>query len=194
MFQSTMFDEAVSAQALFTDDKENYHQFFNGSSLLEKGTFTCKIGKGDKEELRSVDKGDVIDVYRNLNKTNFYSIRNRSGSFKNKVSGYAHAVIVRHPELIVSKAGRARVQKEKRKNVHSFVRGEFCDAFNSEVILSQLNDYLRLSYSPYKFDSFYTLDRDESDNIVEGSISPFKNTIRHEFALITGKDVILFSL
>jgi hypothetical protein len=189
-----MFDEVVGQLPTYIHDGESYLDLFDGDSLLEQGMFTSEIGKGDKAEIRAVEKDSIIDVYRNLNKTNFYSIRNRSGEFKNKVSGYAHAIIVRHPEFIVSKAGRARVQKEKRKNVHSFVRGQFCVAFNAEVIMSRLNDYLRVSYSPYVFDTFYTLDRDISGAIIEDSITPFVGEVNYEYALVTGKDVILFNL
>jgi hypothetical protein len=114
-----MFNEEVAQTPIYAHNSKQYHDIFNGDSLLEQGVFTSEIGKDEKAETRTVEKDAIIDVYRNLNKTNFYSIRNRSGDFKNKVSGYAHAVIVRHPEFIVSKAGRARVQKEKRKKVLS---------------------------------------------------------------------------
>lgn len=194
MYQSAIFNKQQYDASIIEENQFGYRDLFDAKSLLKGDVFSCIVGNGDKADLRTVEKAAVCDVYRNLNKSNFYSIKNCNGQFKNKVSGYAHAVIIRHPKLIVSKAGRARVRRDSRKNVHSYVRGEFCDAFNADAMLSRLTTYLRLSYSPYLFDSFYMLDRDKNGNIVDGSIVPFEGQIAYEYALVNGKDVFLFDL
>lgn len=57
-------------------------------------------------------------VYRNL----------ANGCWSVKVSGlvalHADTVLLRNAEFVVSEAGRQRVLKERRKNVHAGVRGE----------------------------------------------------------------------
>jgi hypothetical protein len=62
------------------------------------------------------------DVYFNLHKK-VYSIRGRSGFYKGRVRYHAKALEITYPTFVVQPAGRAKVLKEKRKNVHAFVRG-----------------------------------------------------------------------
>jgi hypothetical protein len=60
-------------------------------------------------------------------------------------------VHIRNPEFVVRKAGRERVLREGKKNVHAFVRGEitYFDDFDPDYL-----DYSLVSYNPYKFDTF----------------------------------------
>lgn len=61
-------------------------------------------------------------------------------------------VHIRNPEFVVRKAGRERVLREGKKNVHAFVRGEithFDDFFNKT-----LPNYKRVVYNPYKYETF----------------------------------------
>jgi len=52
---------------------------------------------------------------------------------------------------VVRKAGRERVLREGKKNVHAFVRGEAThfDDFDADYL-----DYTLVSYNPYKHDTF----------------------------------------
>jgi hypothetical protein len=62
-------------------------------------------------------------------------------------------------KFVVQPAGRAKVLREKRKNVHAFVRGEF-EKFKSsleeDVYFKPFDnlDFSTASYNPYKADTF----------------------------------------
>jgi hypothetical protein len=64
-----------------------------------------------------------VEVYWNLHR-NLFSIRALSGPMKGRVIGHAHKVILEDVAFVVREAGRQRVLREKRKNVHAFVRSE----------------------------------------------------------------------
>ena len=85
-----------------------------------------------------------VDVYRNL-RANKYSIRH-----KGKVIAHASNVTISQPEFVVSSAGRERVRREGRKNVHAFVRGELIGV-NEETILDVTPN---ISYNPYTHETF----------------------------------------
>ena len=69
--------------------------------------------------MKSEYKGRPVDVYRNLHK-NCWSIRDRETG---RVWGHSQQYVVDHGTFVVQPAGRERVLKEKKKNVHAFVRG-----------------------------------------------------------------------
>lgn len=64
-----------------------------------------------------------VEVYYNLHKHTF-SIRDRKTRI---VVGHADYVQLRNVTFHVSEAGRQRVLRERRKNVHAFVRGTVMD-------------------------------------------------------------------
>ncbi len=102
-----------------------------------------------------------VDVYYNLHKKT-YSIRH-----KGVVVQHADNIIIENAEYAVGKAGNKRVRKEKRKNVHAYVRGEllfsgncvqdYCDTF-----LEKVNEYSAyetpVKYNPYKNETFVDYD------------------------------------
>lgn len=61
--------------------------------------------------------GAAVRVYRNLN-LHTYSVQ-----IDRRVAGYADHLIIYRPEFKVSQAGRARVLREGRKNVHAYIVG-----------------------------------------------------------------------
>lgn len=83
------------------------------------------------------------------------------------VVGHCESVLMHDATFAVQPAGRAKVLRDKRKNVHAFVRGEI-DRFNlvgaapviggwwEPVINSIMTDpnMVEVTYNPYKFDSF----------------------------------------
>ena len=89
--------------------------------------------------------GMKVDCYYNLHK-HCISIRH-----KGLVIAHAHSVELNDVKFVVSQAGRARVLKEKRKNVHAFVRGELVR--HSETPDSEVREG-NVTYNPYKYDSF----------------------------------------
>lgn len=102
--------------------------------------------------------GSRVDVYYNLNK-GCLSLRALDGPERGRVVGHADSVVLKDAEFVVQPGGRQRVLKEKRKNVHAFVRG----------ILQAVNSLVRMHpatarpvmYNPYLYDSFVTRDTKE---------------------------------
>lgn len=86
--------------------------------------------------------GDRVDVYRNLTK-NTFSIRK-----KGKVVEYSDSVYIHNPIFVVSEKSRQRVLKNRQKNVHAVVRGEFRG-------FSYFDDNMKSAiYNPYHNESF----------------------------------------
>ena len=93
--------------------------------------------------------GKRVEVYWNLHKK-IWSVRH-----KGKVLGHNELVIIGNPEFAVQPAGRERVLREKRKNVHAFVRGELLP---SPVCVSHPlflpAGWVEVTYNPYKYSTF----------------------------------------
>ena len=104
-----------------------------------------------------------VDVYRNLHK-NVWSVRNRATG---RVRQYADKFVVRNAKFVVQPAGRAKVLREQRKNVHAFVRGTYgTPHFHG---LNRDRYSIEVSYNPYKAGSFLDTDGNEvhsSDGLV----------------------------
>lgn len=93
----------------------------------------------------TLQDGDRVEVYRNLHK-NCFSIRKNG-----RVVGYRsddEMLTLVDVKFAVQPAGRERVLRERKKNVHAFIRGTV--SFNSPVAYQEL-----VSYNPYKGDSFF---------------------------------------
>ena len=114
------------------------------------------------------------EVYFNLHKKVF-SVRALEGENKGKVIAHMNIVLVELPKFVVQEGGRQRVIREKRKNVHAFVRGQVLLRY-SRAGLPDLDEMIEVTYNPYKYDSFVT----KNSNI------PVK---RASLALLTGKKV-----
>ena len=84
-----------------------------------------------------------VEVYWNLHK-HVWSIRH-----KGRVIAHRPSVVIEDGKFVVQPAGNAKVRREGRKNVHAFVRGEWCDS-------ASLADgaYSAVIYNPYKYTSF----------------------------------------
>jgi hypothetical protein len=74
---------------------------------------------------------------------------------------HAGALVLEYPRFTVQPAGRERVRREGRKNVHAFVRGLLVHSYEPGVKLEDLDtamdedmDWNRVTYNPYKYDSF----------------------------------------
>ncbi len=63
-------------------------------------------------------------------------------------------VFLKNVKFKVSEAGRQRVIKEKKKNVHAFVEGEQCKD------TMQACELLNVFYNPYKYSSFVDENKD----------------------------------
>lgn len=97
-----------------------------------------------------------VDVYWNLHKQTF-SIRSREKEDYGRVIRHADHVHIRNPTAVVSKAGRERVLREKKKNVHAVIRGELVEKSEAQPYLFQGSPWYKRfvwHYNPYKHDQF----------------------------------------
>ena len=97
-----------------------------------------------------------VFVYFNLHKKCF-SIKALEGDRKGRVVAHSETVLLESCKFKVSEAGRQRVLREKRKNVHAGVSGtwiNYCTnrADNQFDFISIVGR--QVTYNPYKYDSF----------------------------------------
>jgi hypothetical protein len=104
-----------------------------------------------------IDPLKKIEVYFNLHKKT-WSVR-QSG----RVLGHTDSIQVRNPQYVVRQGGNERVRREKKKNVHAFVRGYVVEGL---PIFPRRQKFV--SYNPYKNSSF--VERGSGDTICS---SPF---------------------
>jgi hypothetical protein len=90
-----------------------------------------------------------VDVYRNLAK-NCFSIRECKTRL---VIAHVQTTTLHNAKFIVSEPGRQRVLKERRKNVHAYVRGWW-----KQGQAAPMPPVQEVSYNPYKFPYFYKKD------------------------------------
>ena len=87
-----------------------------------------------------------VEVYYNLHKK-CLSVRKRG-----LVVDHVNSILLKNARFVVQPAGRKRVLKEKRKNVHAFVRGE------RVAVASFDGKSERNTYNPYKYKSFVSVE------------------------------------
>lgn len=111
----------------------------------------------------ALTKGLLVDAYLNLHKPGFLSIRAVEGADKGRVIGYATALELSACTFRVSEAGRQRVLREKRKNVHATVRGRLVSACMDGEVSKSMTDMVQeilgaggavAYYSPYRTPTF----------------------------------------
>lgn len=96
-------------------------------------------------QLGDLNLGDRVECYFNLHE-HLYSVRALSGRHKGLVVAHTREIRLSNVTLVVQKAGRERVRREKRKTVHAFVRGTW------ETFVSDQG--LGVTYNPYLHESF----------------------------------------
>lgn len=95
----------------------------------------------------------VVEVYWNLHKRCF-SIRDASTKL---VIAYASQVMLSSVEFKVSEAGRQRVLRERRKNVHAVVRGTWIRGARP----ADFTEWSPVVYNPYRAGHFAMLSHGE---------------------------------
>ena len=90
-----------------------------------------------------------VFVYFNLHKKVF-SIKALEGEHKGRVVAHRRALMLYDAVFKVSEAGRQRVLKECRKNVHAGVVGNWIN----DVI--SVDNRVQVTYNPYKYKTFVT--------------------------------------
>jgi hypothetical protein len=156
----------------------------DGASMLVDNTLSTGIKYKGSFETRHTAIRDEVDVYRNLNKPNYFSCKCRAGDYKGKVSGYANIIVLEGPEFVVSEVSRQRVLKDRSRNVHAYVRGRFLDAFEGKLINPENISLLAVSYSPYLGGHFFRRDNHQ----------PITRADYRKFAIIFGANVYLTDL
>ena len=96
-----------------------------------------------------------VDVYFNRHKSTF-SIRH-----KGRVIEHTDTVVIKNPRFVVNESGRNRVLREKKKNVHAFVRGEYYTKEDKLNVLDGKKYWKGIYYNPYKHSSFVYLETDK---------------------------------
>jgi len=97
--------------------------------------------------------GKKVEVYRNLHK-NCFSIRQNG-----KVVDYLYSGQELHltdVEFRVQPAGRERVRREKKKNVHAYVKGTVAPLGGLQRKKLFIMCFQTVSYEPYTMESFET--------------------------------------
>jgi hypothetical protein len=108
-----------------------------------------------------------VEVYFNLHKK-VWSIRScKTG----RVIRHAPFCQIANPTFVVRPAGREKVRKEKRKNVHAFVRGYLVPP---SVLVLRTGTTIPVTYNPYKNDTF--INRDTGEVVTEGKMAMLTTT------------------
>ena len=94
-----------------------------------------------------------VFVYFNLHRK-CLSIKALEGEYKGKVIGYADTIVLHSCIFKVSEAGRQRVLRERKKNVHAGVTGYISVMNDSHFadIVAAIGSPIK--YNPYKYTSF----------------------------------------
>ena len=133
---------------------------------MENGRMHSVIKSRKKEHHRYIEKGDKLDVYRNLNRPNFFSAKAKSGQFKNLVAGYARCYILKDVGFFVG-TGREKAIAEQTRNVHAYARGVLVDAFDG--LITELNGMRAITYNPFNEDKPYFHFKDTGE-LIEGIV------------------------
>ena len=94
-----------------------------------------------------IDTNRRVYVYFNLHKK-VWSVR-QSG----KVVQHTNSIMLKDCRFLVSKAGREKVLREKKKNVHAGISGYVVDSIPDIVYESCTH----LAYNPYKYKGFVAI-------------------------------------
>jgi hypothetical protein len=111
-----------------------------------------------------------VFVYFNLHKKCF-SIKALEGERKGLVIAHRDLVILTKCKFKVSEAGRQRVLREKKKNVHAGVTGLW--GASATGIIEPAELYFlelfgrRVTYNPYKYDSFVIKTTEQSVDVAD---------------------------
>jgi hypothetical protein len=87
-----------------------------------------------------------VHVYWNLNR-DIYSIRAAEGEHRGRVIDYASDVSLTNASFVVREAGRRRVLKNKRKEVHAWIAGNRTGRVSTA-------DLEGVTYDPYRHETF----------------------------------------
>jgi hypothetical protein len=132
-----------------------------------------------------------VDVYWNLHKQTF-SIRSREKEDYGRVIRHADHVHIKNPTAVVSKAGRERVLREKKKNVHAVIRGELVEAGEQKYFIANecpWDKRYEWQYNPYMHDQFMCRQTEHGWPIVE-NVADYEWTDAHLHTRPNGRPIV----
>ena len=94
-------------------------------------------------EPKKIDRSKKVEVYFNLHKK-CWSVRQAGVPVV-----HTDFIEIKDPQFVVQQGGNARVRREKKKNVHAFVRGYLTNRVGIFPKKQKL-----VTYNPYKHTSF----------------------------------------
>ena len=98
-----------------------------------------------------------VFVYFNLHRK-LFSIKALEGDMKGRVIAHRHTVLINDATFKVSEAGRQRVIREQRKNVHAGVSGTWTqDDVDGRYHAFVTVNGSAITYNPYKYNTFVHL-------------------------------------
>jgi hypothetical protein len=97
-----------------------------------------------------------VFVYFNLHKKVF-SVKALEGANKGRVVAHTDKLTLTDVTFKVSEAGRQRVLRERKKNVHAGVTGQWDGTLDAAIAAE--ND-ISVTYNPYVYDSFVLRDNE----------------------------------
>ena len=102
-----------------------------------------------------LNHGDRVEIYRNLN-NGTHSIR-RNGKVVKHLQHW-QSIFLKDVKFAVQPAGREKVRREGRKNVHAFVRGTVIMPSTMNCTTDEFKDKMPyvVTYNPYHMDHFGT--------------------------------------
>ena len=111
------------------------------------------------KDTRTLELGQQVEVYRNLNKGRTFSIRDKKTGL---VVAWGNKFKIENVTCKVSETGRQRVIEKKRKEVHAVLLGVFTGGCEFD-----LDDCQELFYDPYTLDSFVNKDTGKKINHID---------------------------
>jgi hypothetical protein len=98
-----------------------------------------------------------VYVYFNLHRKCF-SIKALEGPNKGRVVAHRDDVLLFDGTFKVSEAGRQRVLRERKKNVHAGVVGHWIGSIDDELTIERIvYNGTPITYNPYKYNTFVHL-------------------------------------
>jgi hypothetical protein len=91
-----------------------------------------------------------VFVYFNLHKKVF-SVKALEGDKRGLVVAHVDRILIDRPEFVVSQAGRQRVLREQKKNVHAGIRGIWAAWVDG---IEGWDHLTSVTYNPYLYSSF----------------------------------------
>ena len=130
-----------------------------------------------------------VEVYWNV-RTCLWSVRALSGPNKGRVIAHLSEINLRDCTFAVQPAGRERVRREKRKNVHAFVRGTIV----ADVGMTFPCRSVEVSYNPYMDEQFREISTNEhiykADAVCLSNKQGYRDDVLTRFPRCTALDAV----